>query len=125
MNKLSGGTKVNVFITICILVLIGFVVARGSQPYLLNLKYENVMSQHMRVLVKSNEDDMIADLIQEAQKLGLGPLTRDDFYFEGGPGKPSVMRVKWVAKIQLWDDKWYLQPMTAEKELNIPYEIPP
>jgi hypothetical protein len=124
MNKLAGGTKVNVIIAICILVGIGFGVARFSQPYLLNARFETIMSQHMRELVKTNEDDMIADLIQEAHKLGLPPLSRDDFYFEGGPGKPSVMRVKWTAKIQLWDDKYYIIPMTAEKELQIPSEIP-
>jgi len=123
---LSGGTKVNVIIGLLVLVIIGWAVAMFSRPYLRKSKFEHMMADEMREIAKTNDPEaMITDLITEAQGLGLPPLTRDDFFFEGGKGKPSLLRVKYTEKIRLFDDKWYIIPMVAEKELNIPLEAPP
>jgi len=123
---LFGGTKVNVIIGLLALVAIGWAVAMFSRPYLRQSKFEHMMGDEMREVAKTNDPEaMITNLITDAQTLGLPLLTRDDFFFEGGKGKPSLLRVKYTEKIRLFDDKWYVIPMVAEKELNIPLEAPP
>jgi len=122
-ERLSGGTKFNVFLVLVFLVAVGWAVATFSAPYLRKDKLENTMADRMRFLSKSNVEDMIIDLTDEAKKIGLPPLTRENFYFEGGPGQDSLLRVKYVEKIKLYDDKWYVMPLVAEKELHIPKEM--
>jgi hypothetical protein len=123
VHNLSGGSKVNAIIGLLVIVIIAWGVMKFSAPYLRQSRFEHLMGEEMRELVRTGEDKMIQDVIQDAVKTKLPPITRDNIHFEGGVGKDSVMTVKYNEQIRLYDDKWYIIPIVAEKELHIPNEI--
>ena len=122
-HNLSGGTKVNAVIGLIVLVIIAWGVAKFSAPYLRQSRFEHLMGDEMRELVRTGEEKMVDNVILDAVKTKLPPITRDNIQFEGGVGKESTMTVKYKEQIRLYDDKWYIIPITAEKELHIPNEL--
>jgi len=121
-SRLAGGAKINIVIILCLLALIGWGVAVFSRPYLRKNKFEHIMAERIREFGSTGQEGMIRALIELARKQGLPELSRDDFEFEGGVGKDSVLRVSYKERVRLFDDKWYIIPMVAEKQLHIPLQ---
>jgi len=118
----SGGTKINIMIWLAILVAIGWAVAVFSGPYLRKSKFQHDMAENMRYLVKSDEETVIQECIEDAKKDGLPAIRREDVFFEGGVGKDSVMKIKYKEKVKLFGDKVVILNMEAIKELKPPPE---
>ena len=105
-----------------ILVAIGWAVSVFSGPYLRKSKFEHDMAENMRYLVKSDEETVIQNCIDDAKRDGLPTIRREDVFFEGAVGKDSVMKVKYKERVRLFGDKVVILNMEAIKELRPPPE---
>jgi len=121
-NHLSGGAKFNIAIILCVLALVGWGVAVFTAPYLRKARFENRMADWMREYRKIGYDAMIEELIKEAKKAGLPPLTEENFEFEGDVGQESVLRCHYQEAIKLPRGRYYVINMVLEKQIKIPYE---
>ena len=121
-KDLSGGAKLNIFIVLCVLALVGWGAAVFSAPYLRKSRFENRMADWMREYRKIGYDAMIEELIKEAKKVGLPPLTEENFEFEGDVEQESVLRCKYSEFIKLPAGRYYRIDLVAVKQLKIPYE---
>ena len=121
-KSLSGGTKINIVIGLAILVAIGWGVAVFSAPYLRKSKFQHDMAENMRYLVKTDEETMIQNCLDDAKKDGLPTIRREDVTFTGGVGLDSVLKIKYKERVRLFGDKVVILNMEAVKELKPPPE---
>ena len=118
---LSGGTKFNIFLVLCFLALVGWLSAVISRPYLRKARFQKLMGQYMQEYrYMQGEQELFKQLIEEAEKLGIPPLTPDNFEFQGGVGQDSTLRCSYSEFIKLPGNKYYRIDLTAEKSLFIP-----
>lgn len=82
------------------------------------------MVENMRYLVKTDEVTMIQQTIDDAKKIGLPMITRENIYWEGGVAKDSVMKIKYQEIVKLYGDKRVILKMEAVKEIRPPSELP-
>lgn len=115
-----GGTKFNIIILLLIFVIVGYGTAKFGGPYLRKEKFEKEMENFMRRYARMGESLMIADLIKQAEVIGLPPLTKDNFHFEGDVGVDSVLTCTYVEQIKFPGGKVYNWQLVAEKRMKIP-----
>jgi hypothetical protein len=118
----SGGTKINILIFLVILVVIGWAVAVFSGPYLRKSKFEHAMADNMRYLVKSDEYTVVQNCIEDAQKMGLPEIKRENIDYKLEVGKESFMKIKYQETVKLFGDKRVILNMEADKEIKPPPE---
>jgi len=76
------------------------------------------------LILGSDQETMIQNLIEKAKELGLPPLNYQNFYFEGGVGKESLIQCRYTEVITLPGNYSIQIKMLAEKKIKIPYEVP-
>ena len=124
LSRESGGFRLNLVLILGFLVLVGWGAAIFSQPYLRKARFEKEMEEVMRELSRSDQETMIQNLIKKAKELGLPPLTYQNFYFQGGVGKESLLQCRYTEVITLPGNYSIQIKMLAEKKIKIPYEVP-
>ena len=80
------------------------------------------MAENMRYLVKTDEETMIQNCLDDAKKDGLPTIRREDVTFTGGVGLDSVLKIKYKERVRLFGDKVVILNMEAVKELKPPPE---
>ena len=122
-RALSGGTRFNIFIVLCLLAIIGWAVAVISGPYLRRSRLQNRMAEWMRDYRNMTYDEMIERLIKDAQTIGIkDQIGPENFSFEGDVGKESTLRCNYVETIKLPRGRYYVLNMEAKKTIKIPAE---
>lgn len=121
-RSLSGGTRFNIFIVLCLLALIGWAAAVISGPYLRRSRLQNRMAEWMRDYRHMTYEEMIERIIFDAKQAGIKEISPENFSFEGGVGQESTLRCNYTEYIKLPGGRYYVLNMEAKKTIKIPAE---